>query len=348
MPDSAELRSKPVPSVLRRGARNAVRSCLGIEEGDTVTLVCDDASLGIAAAIFAEIEDAKAHCHAFILERRAVRPLTGLPAEIGRALKLSKASIYTVHPKEGEYEHRKELIGMVAPLKLRHAHMIRITEDAMMQGMLSDYRRVAKLNAIVKKRLECAQEIRVTSPTGTDIRVTLDPSEPIYSAAGVIAPGEWANLPTGEVYTVPAAVDGVYVCDGTVPSEEKFNRVELSRRPLRIEVAGGRLTKLDGGPGKLAAGILETVRNGKNVDRIGMFAVGTNFELLMPIGDASQDMYIPGVYFSLGRPVATGNAAWTSSCQLSFSGRRTSLTIDGDTLVDAGRYLPRILEMTRE
>ena len=337
-----------MPAALRRGARNAVRSCLSIGAGDVVTLVCDNASLGIAAVLFAEIEDVGARCHAFILERRATRPIKGLPPEIGMALKLSKASIYTVHPKDGEYEHRKELIGMVAPLKLRHAHMIRITEDAMMQGMLSDYRRVAKLNAIVKQRLERAKEIRVTSASGTDMRVALDPSEPIYSAAGVIAKGEWANLPNGEVYTVPLGVDGVYVCDGTVPSEEKFDRVELSRRPLRIEVTGSRLTKIEGGPGKLAAEILATVHAGKNVDRIGMFAVGTNFELLMPIGDASQDMFIPGAYFSLGRPVATGNAAWTSTCQLSFSGRKTSLSIDGEALVDAGRYSPRILEMTRE
>jgi aminopeptidase len=348
MPDSAELKSRPVPQALRRGARNAVRSCLSIGADDVATRICDDASLTVAAALFAEIQDAGARCHAFILERRAPRPIVGLPAEIGRALKLSKASIYTVHPKEGEYEHRKELIGMVAPLKLRHAHMIRITEDAMMQGMLSDYRRVAKLNAIVRERLARAKEIRVTSATGTDVRVTLDPSEPMYCAAGVIAPGEWANLPNGEVYTVPATVDGVYVCDGTVPSEEKFDRIELSRRPLRIEMAGGRLAKIDGGPGKLANGILATVRSGKNVDRIGMFAVGTNFELLMPIGDASQDMFIPGAYFSLGRPVATGNAAWTSTCQLSFSGRKTCLVVDGDTLVDAGRYSPRILDMTRE
>lgn len=337
-----------VAAALRRGARNAIRSCLGIEAGDVVTLVCDDASIHVAASLFAEIADVGARCHAFILERRSPRPLTGLPAEIGRALKLSKASIYTVHPKEGEYEHRKELIGMVAPLKLRHAHMIRITEDAMMQGMLSDYRRVAKLNAVVKQRLERASEIRVSSASGTDVRVALDPGEPIYSAAGVIEPGEWANLPNGEVYTVPAAVDGVYVCDGTVPSEEKFDRVELSRHPLRIEMANGRLTKLEGGPGKLAESILATVRAGRNVDRVGMFAVGTNFELLMPIGDASQDMYIPGAYFSLGRPVATGSAAWTSTCQLSFSGRKTSLSIDGEILVDSGRYAPRILELTRE
>ena len=348
MPDSAELRSTPAAAALRRGARNAVRSCLGVKAGEVVTLVCDDASMGVAAALLAELDDAQACSHVFILERRTVRPLTGLPAEISRALKASNASIYTVHPKDGEYEHRKELIGMVAPLKLRHAHMIRITEDAMMQGMLSDYRRVAKLNAIVKQHLVRAKEIRVTSPTGTDARVTLDPSEPIYSAAGVIAKGEWANLPNGEVYTVPQSVEGVFICDGTVPSEEKFDRIELSRRPLRIEIADGRLTKLAGGPGNLAAGILATVRSGRNVDRIGMFAVGTNFELLMPIGDASQDMFIPGAYFSLGRPVATGNATWTSTCQLSFSGRKTSLIIDGETLVDAGRYSPRVLNMTRE
>jgi leucyl aminopeptidase (aminopeptidase T) len=348
MPDGSELRSTPAPAALRRGARNAVRSCLGVEAGDTVTLICDDASATVAAALLAELDEARARSLVFILERRAVRPLAGLPPEIARALRSSCASIYTVHPKDGEYAHRKELIGMVAPLRLRHAHMIRITEDAMMQGMLSDYRRVAKLNAIVKDRLARAKEIRVTGANGTDLSVTLDPTETIYSMAGVIAPGEWANLPNGEVYTVPLSAEGVFVCDGTVPTEEKYERSELSRHPLRIEIADGRLVKLEGGPGTLANAILATVRSGRNVDRVGMFAVGTNFELLMSIGDASQDMFMPGAYFSLGRPVATGNSDWTSTCQLSFSARKTSLVIDGEALVDGGRYPSRLLDLTRE
>ena len=347
MPDASELRRKAAPAALGRGARNAVRTCLGVGPGEAVTLICDEASLTVAAALLAALDEAGAASRVFILERREQRPLTALPAEIARALRGSAASIYTAHPRDGEYEHRKELIGMVAPLRLRHAHMIRVTEDAMMQGMLSDYRRVARLNEVVKGRLARAAEIRVTSAAGTDVRVTLDPGEPIYCDAGVIAPGSWANLPTGEVYTVPAAVTGVYVCDGTAPTEEKLDRAELARRPLRIEIADGRMTKIEGGPGALAAAVLATVRAGRNVDRIGMFAVGTNFELLMPIGDASQDVFMPGAYFSLGRPPGVGSSAWSSTCQLTFSGRKTSLTVDGEPLVDAGRYPSRILDPTR-
>jgi len=347
MPDTAELKKAIVTRDLLRGARNAVRTCLGIGPDDVVTVICDEASIRVAAAIREEIEAAGARSSAFILERHAQRPLAHLPSEIARSLERSTASVYTVHPRDGEFEHRRELIAMVAPCKLRHAHMIRITEDAMRQGMLSDYRRVAALNLFMKAKLLAGQEIRVTSASGTDVRVVLDPSEPIESAAGVIAPGEWSNLPNGEVYTVPSSVDGVYVCDGIAPSEQKLGSSELSRRPLRFDMKGGRLVGIEGGPGDLAAEILDAVKRGQNVDRVGMFAVGTNFEILMPIGDASQDMFMPGAYFSLGRPFAVGTSSWSSTCQLSFSGRKTSLSVGKETLVEAGRYPQRVLDALR-
>ena len=33
--------------------------------------------------------------------------------------------------------------------------------------------------------------------------------------SGLINPRYWSNLPAGEVFTTPASVDGVFVCDGT-------------------------------------------------------------------------------------------------------------------------------------
>jgi len=330
---------------MRRGAKNAADSCLGLGDRDVVTLICDEASIAVAAALLEACEEAGAKVHAFILERHAPRPLDRLPSTIVRALERSTASFYTVHPEDGEVAHRQELIKMVKPLKLRHAHMIRITEDAMQQGMLADYRQVARLNPLVIDRLRRARTIRVTSRAGTDVVVTLDPGEGWDSSAGVIGPGEWYNLPNGEVLTCPAAVDGLFVCNGIVPGDVPVDKFDLLRKPLKIELKDGRLVRLTGGPGNLAADILATVRSGVNLDRIGMFAVGTNFNLLMPIGDLIQDMFLPGAYFSLGRSPVTGgiSASWEASAQLTFTGRKTTLELDGFKVIDESRYDPTIL-----
>ncbi|MBW2276397.1 MAG: hypothetical protein JRF63_02830 [Deltaproteobacteria bacterium] len=350
MPDTQEIKSQGDVSRMIRGARNAMTSCLSATAEDVITMICDESTLTVAAALLEAAEEAGAKTQCFVLERHAPRPVEALPPEIVRALKKSTISIYAVLPQEGEVPHRFELIELVKPLNLRHAHMIQISEDAMMQGMLSDYQRVAKLNKIMIERVSRAKSVRVTSSVGTDVTVTLDRLEPWEDSAGVIEPGAWRNLPNGEILTCPAAVDGVFVCDGVVPTAEQVDRFDIGRKPLRIELSEGRLTNLTGGPGDLADKVLAIIRDGVNLDRIGMFAIGTNFELLMAIGDGIQDLFIPGAYFSFGRSPSAGDhkPAWEASAQLTFTGRKTSVEIDGFDVIKDGRYDPRILAETEK
>ena len=346
MPDSAELRQNEDVGHLMRGARNAARACLAVSDRDVATLIADEASARVAAALLAALEEEGARVHAFVLERHAPRPVEQLPPEIRRALGRSTVSLYTCHPQEGEVGHRMELVELVRPLGLRHAHMISITEDGMLQGMLSDYRQVAALNRIMIDRVRRARRVEVTTRRGTSVVVALSPAEPFDSSAGVIEPGHWYNLPNGEILTCPAAVDGVFVCDGVVPVAEQVDRFDIGRSPLEMTFADGRLTELSGGPGDLAERVYRTVRGGENLDRVGMFAVGTNFELLMPIGNALQDLFIPGAYFSLGRSPGSGARppSWEASAQLTFTARKTSLVLDGAPVINEGRYDPIVLD----
>ncbi|HUT76276.1 MAG TPA: hypothetical protein VM285_01225 [Polyangia bacterium] len=345
MPDTEGIRTAGDVAHLMRGARNAVKTCLSVTENDEVTIVCDEASRTVAAALRLAVLEGKARCNCFILERHIPRPADRLPPLIRRALTRSTVSIYTCRPIDGETGHRLELISLVEPHRLRHAHMINVTDDAMQQGMLSDYRHVARLNDLMVERLGRAATIRVTSRRGTAVTVVLDRAEPWERSAGVIAPGQWHNLPNGEIYTCPGSVDGVFICDGVVPITLQLDRFEIGRHPLRLEFRAGRLIDAAGGPGDLARHVLANVREGRNLDRIGMFAVGTNFDLLMPIGNATQDLFVPGAYFSLGRSPATGGhpASWSSSAQYPFTARKTSLLLDGVAVIHEGRYDPVLL-----
>jgi hypothetical protein len=345
MPDTAELRAAGDVAHLMRGARNAAKTCLGVSDRDEVTIVCDEASLAPAAAMLLAVEERGARCRCFVLERHVPRPADALPPVIRRSLSRSQVSIYTCHPQDGEAAHRLELIAMVEPCRLRHAHMINATADAMQQGMLSDYRQVARLNDLMVERLSRAAAVRVTTRRGTDVAVVLDPAEPWEKSAGVIGPGEWYNLPNGEIFTCPASVDGVFVCDGVVPATSKLDHFEIGRQPLRLEFRRGILAGAEGGPGDLARRVLDSVRAGRNLERVGMFAVGTNFDLLMPIGNATQDLFVPGAYFSLGRSPSIGGrpASWSSSAQYAFTARKTSLLLDGLPVIREGRYDPAIL-----
>src|SRR2546427_131657 len=81
-------------SELTPGARNGVQVCLRIQPSEKVTVITDEASLEIAAAIVRELESVGSPYHAFVLEELAERPLVTLPQEILDDLETSKVSIF--------------------------------------------------------------------------------------------------------------------------------------------------------------------------------------------------------------------------------------------------------------
>lgn len=346
MPNSERLRRIVPDLALRRGAHNAVSNSLGVTPEDTVTLVCDDASATVAASLLQIIDEKRASARVFWIERLWFRPLEKLPAEIFASLETSTVSIYTAQPHPGESRHRLEIVEKVGPLGLRHAHMVRITEDAMKQGMLSDYRRVARLNELMISRMRSARRVRVTSRKGTDVQVKLSPIEAWESSAGIIGKGEWFNLPSGEILTCPGSVDGVFVCDALPPLEDEVRTSAMVTKPLHIELQAGRLVSITGGAGDIAHRVEAGLKAAPEMDRIGLFAVGTNFELLMPIGDVAQDLLIPGAYFAFGRVPVNKKTRWSTGNLLPFSGRRVTLELDGDVVIREGRYAPEILSQT--
>ena len=67
---------------LTPGAVNAVTTCLRIQPGEKVTLICDEACLTIGASLARELEARGLVWSGFILEKIAPRPLTDMPAEV--------------------------------------------------------------------------------------------------------------------------------------------------------------------------------------------------------------------------------------------------------------------------
>ena len=62
--------------------------------------------------------------------------------------------------------------------------------------------------------LSRAKEIKVTSPKGTQITAQFNPEYHWVPCHGLYhQPGDWGNLPEGEVFTCPWKLDGVLVVD---------------------------------------------------------------------------------------------------------------------------------------
>ena len=227
---------------LEPGARNAVEVCLAIKPGERVALIADEASKEVAASIAAALDRVGAPSEQILIERVAPRPLAGPPPLVVAALERCDAGILCVQPQQGELSTRMAIVAVVERRRIRYAHMVGVTPQIMMQGMRADYLLVDRLSTRLCERMRAAQSLTVRTPFGTSLTATFDPALHWIKTSGLINTRYWSNLPAGEVFTTPASVDGVFVCNGTAGDYFGPKYGDLNPTPLTLEISGGRLT----------------------------------------------------------------------------------------------------------
>jgi aminopeptidase len=325
---------------LSPGARNAIRVCLGVKATERVTVITDRESEEIAASLIREIEELGAANAAFILEDIAPRPLTGLPLVIAADMERSDVSILAVHVQPNELKSRMELTDIVNRRRMRHAHMVNITRQIMLEGMRADYQRVDRLSRKVIDLVSVAREIRATTPAGSDFRATLNPGYRWIKTSGLISPDKWGNLPGGEVFTTPGEVNGTVVIDGVVGDYlcERFG--SLADAPLTVVVRNNRLVDAHSDNSTLREAFWSYTHTDENSDRVGEFAIGTNIELTHVIGNILQDEKFPGIHLAFGNPYGAHTGAdWYSSTHIDVVGTRFDIWVDEQPIMKNGRFL---------
>ena len=124
------------------GAFNAINVCLRVQANEKVCVITDEATIEIAAALVREVEKVGAPYHAWVLEELAARPLKDLPREIVDDLENSQVSIFAVQAQTNELRSRIQMTDVVNRKKIRHAHMVNINRQIMLEGMRADFARV--------------------------------------------------------------------------------------------------------------------------------------------------------------------------------------------------------------
>src|ERR1022692_150972 len=234
----------PFDPELTPGAYNAVHTCLRIQPWEKVTVITDNACRDIAASIAQELVKVGSPFKAFVLEEIAVRPLIGLPREIADDMETSQVSIFAVNVQQNELKSRMQMTDIVNRRKMRHAHMVNINHQIMLEGMRADFNRVDALSKKVIEIVSKAKEIKAKNPAGSDLSATLNPNYRWVKTSGIISPDKWGNLPGGEVFTTPGEVNGIYVVDGVVGDYLCERYPDLASQPLTIRIQNNRITEV--------------------------------------------------------------------------------------------------------
>lgn len=325
---------------LNAGARNAVQVCLRVQPDEPVVVIADMAGLDIAAALVAQVEEVGAPYRVFVLEELAPRPLAHMPAAVLADLEISRVSLFAAQAQRGELRSRMEMMEVVNRQRLRHGHMVNITPQIMQQGMLADFLMVDRLSQAVIEKARRARTIRATSKGGTEMVAAFAPNLKWVKTSGLITPDKWGNLPGGEVFTSPAAVNGRFVCDGVVGDYLCAKYGDLKSTPLSIEIKDSRIVDLACDNRELLNEFAAYTRTDENSDRVGEFAIGTNLAVHDIIGNILQDEKIPGIHIAFGHPYNehTGQT-WHSTTHIDCVGRGFDIWLDDELIMRAGKFL---------
>ncbi|MGD0509194.1 MAG: aminopeptidase [Terriglobales bacterium] len=339
-PSHRQLNKMTFDPQLTPGARNAVRVCLRVEASEKVTVITDEVSLEIAAAIVRELEEVGCRYQTWVLEDVATRPLTDLPLPIMEDLESSQVSIFAVQGQANELKSRMQMTDVVNRRKIRHAHMVNINKRIMVEGMRADFLKVDRLSVKVLETVRKAKQIRAKTPAGTDLVADLNPNYRWVKTSGIISTEKWGNLPGGEIFTTPGEVNGTFVIDGVVGDYlcRKFG--DLKANPLTINVKENRVIAAHSANKELKDDFWAYTHTDENSNRVGEFAIGTNIELKDVIGEILQDEKYPGVHIAFGNPYgAHTGAEWFSSTHIDVVGRNFDIWVDGEQIMRGGQFL---------
>jgi leucyl aminopeptidase (aminopeptidase T) len=321
------------------GARNAVRTCLRVQPRERVAIVTDRETEPIAASLADQVREVGSTYDLLVMEDYGERPMLELPRPVADALERAQVSIYAGQPKEGELAFRRAMTAVVDRRRMRHAHMVSITPQIMVEGMRADFDVVDAISRRVLERAKKVGTLTAKSPAGSDLTATFDPEILWLKTSGLISESKWGNLPGGEVLTAPARVDGVYVADGVVGEYLCARYGDLAANPLTITIENSRIVEAICARKDLLRDFAAYTATDENSNRVGELAIGTNIAVSQVIGNILQDEKLPTLHLAFGHPYAEHTGArWASTTHIDVVGRAFDVWFDGELVMQRGEF----------
>jgi len=311
---------------LLQAAKVAVEQCLSVKKKDRVLIVTDTLKREIGVAL---MEASVATGAETVLIEMTPREFHGQepPVAVAAAMLESDVVIMPTSKSLSHTQARRE----ANKKGIRIASMPLITVDIMARTLGGDYTKMADRCATYQSLLKGADKVRVISPKGTDLTMSLK-NRDIHVDNGMIGAGEVGNLPAGEVYAAP--LEGT--ANGTLVVDASMAGIGLLEEPLVMKVINGYVEDIQG---KHAADFKKILdKNGRDAYNIAELGLGMN-ERATVSGNVLEDEKILGtVHIALGDNTSMGGAVAVAS-HLDGVVLAPMVIVDGKTILDKGNLL---------
>ena len=206
-------------------------------------------------------------------------------------------------------------------------------------GVNLDYSELQTRGEQVKAALAGGNEVHITNPNGTDLKVRVQ-GRPVLVSDGIISADDLKRggaavavyLPAGEVYTTP--VPGT--AEGKVVDSRSFYRGKQVDN-LTLTFAGGKVTAMTGsGPGYADLKAEYDAVHDPRKDLFGFVDLGINPNVTLP-ATSKVGNWVPAGTVTVG----TGGNTWAGGDNSVPYGTTISLpgstvTLDGKPIVESG------------
>jgi len=283
------------PDAVATAAETAIEQCLSVTGGETCVVVTDDKRRPIGEALHAAALEATDDA---VIVRYPPGPQHGAepPAPVASAI---RAADCFLAPTTKSISHTRARSD-ATDAGTRGATLPGITEEVFTVGLDADYEAIAEVCATMLETVSGADEIRVTSPQGTDITFELG-DRPWNEDTGIVHDsGSFSNLPAGEVFISPESATGTYVVDGTIRPHG------LLTDGVTIDVEDGQLTNIsdDALSAEAAKAAEEAGDAAYNLAELG---IGTNLGVTDLVGSVLLDEKAAGtVHIAFGDNAGIG------------------------------------------
>lgn len=284
-------------SDLRTAAETAIHQCLNLGAEESIAIVTDDERRPIAEALYEVAAETTADA-TFVQYPPGDQHGEEPPEPVAAAMQAADAFLA---PTTRSLSHTRAR-SAACEAGARGATLPGITEQVMVAGLDADYEAIAQHCEDVLEQVRDAEEVRVTSPAGTDITFTVGDREWHDDTGMVREPGSFSNLPAGEVFVAPEDAEGTFVVDGTM----RPHGLLADGQELRFEVEDGHVTHIS--DDAIRADVEEaSTEVGTDATNLAELGIGTNVGVDELVGSVLLDEKAAGtVHIAIGDDASIG------------------------------------------
>jgi hypothetical protein len=321
-----------------QGVSSFLDKYLHLGAGDNVILLYARSAREPSAWVAAEIEsrgipvtlldlDSLSPATILSFSERVVKEYSGLDSQSSRIVVLCL-----------EYEivipsaWIRKVLDPFAGKKIEIFRTIMTSAEFFRQGVTISPAKLSDMNGGLLRSLRSTERFTVTSSSGSELEVTLDPQRYRWvSSRGIAREGAFVLLPAGEVATYPARISGTLVADGAFNSTA-FTKLDarLGSHPVTFHIDNGIMVDYrceNASVNKLIERFLQV----PNACRVGELGFGTNFGIdhFISLNSHLNERY-PGVHIGFGQSNQRTGTVHSCDVHVDFIASDCTINIPGE------------------